>query len=128
MAKPSFNKPVPTHLPIIFASRTFMRREHVQGAPQPKEGENPLMMICQKGEKYDIQYTQALDLIVAETGIQANKPENAEWIAHIRETAKEDAAREAKYSKEAPKTESLDEKIARIVAAALAPLIGKKAT
>ncbi len=128
MAKPAYKpNPTPTHLPLVFTSRTFMRRAHIQGSPQAKEGENPLMMLCNKGEKYDVDYSEALQLIVAETGIQANKVDNAEWIAHVREEAKEEAAREAKISKEAPKPESLDEKIARIVAQALAPLLGKKA-
>ncbi len=85
------------------------------------------MLLCRKGEKYDVDYTEALQLIVAETGIQANKADNAEWIAHVRREAKDEARIEAETSRTAPKPESLDEKIARIVAAALAPLIGKKA-
>lgn len=120
MAKPQFkNNPVPTHIPIVFTSRSFMRRNHVQGSPQPQEGENPLMILCEKGEKYLIDYTEALQLIVAETGIKADEPKNAEWIAYVKQEAKADKEREAKISKEAPKHESLDEKILRIVTAAL---------
>ncbi len=127
MAKPSFkSEAAPLYLPIVFTSRTFMRRQHVEGAPAAKEGENKHMMLCNKGERYMIDFTQAQYLIVAETGIQANKADNAEWIEYVKQEAKEEAAAEAKVSKEAPKPESLDEKIARIVTAALAPLLGKK--
>jgi len=131
MAKPQVasHRP-PSHLPLVFTRRTWMRREHIAGAPPAGEGESELMMLVEKGEDKSVSYGVATDLIIAETAVQANKADNRPWIEHIRNEAAQDAKDDAKRiaaKKAAPaRMESLDEKIERILAKVLPALFGGK--
>jgi hypothetical protein len=115
----------PTHLTVVFTHDTYMRREHVSGAPQQQEGES-LMFICKMGEEKRVLFNEAQYLMVQETAIEANKL-NEDAIADIRQLAKEIEARNARMSKEAPRAETLEQTITRVLAGILGKA-GKLAT
>jgi len=123
MAKPNA---IPSHLPIVFARNIHMRREHVAGALAANEGEG-LTIIVRKGEEKKITYAQAMDLLISDGGVRADRADNKERIEEIRQEAIEDRQRdEAEMRKPAVKTESIDEKIERHINRFVNALTGGK--
>lgn len=84
----------PSHLQVVFCRNTYVRKEHIAGetAAQTK---TDLMTIVRKGESKKIMYNIAMDLIVGGSCLIDN-PNNKEAIQEIRESAKEQSARENK--------------------------------
>jgi hypothetical protein len=100
----------PTHLPIVFTRNTWMRWHHVAGTQAPEEGQS-LMIIVKKGEEKKITFSEAIDLTVAETGIRADKFDNKERIADLRQEVLADAEREKRTVAKQAKPATIEDKM-----------------
>jgi hypothetical protein len=108
--KRNTNQP-PSHLTVVFASNRWMKKDDVLNAG--KSVAEDMMLLCRKGEEKTIIYPEANALIIAQNAVEKNL-DNEETIEAIRDEAKAEAAHDLKIAK-APKPETLDEKIERLV-------------
>jgi len=113
---------------VVFTHHTFVRREHIAGGTMAQPGES-LVIIVAKGEEKVLLTHVANDLHVQDAVVWA---ENRDAVDAIRESAKEDAEKQAARVKEkkAFKVETFDDKIVRIASVIggqiAAALTGKK--
>lgn len=84
----------PSHLSVVFARSTHVRKEHIAGE-SAAQGKTDLMTIIRKGEARKIVYNVAMDLIVGGTCLIDNA-QNKEAIEDIRQAVKDEAKRTEK--------------------------------
>lgn len=109
----------PSHLKIFFKTSRLMRREHISGAPAPKEGEG-IMLVCREGTEALVERPVATDLVIAGTGIEVKRDGSNN---HLIEDAKREIAERAEFAKTAEERE----RKARAAATSIADLQGEVA-
>lgn len=61
----------PTHLPVVILRDIWVRKDHIAGAAAPQQGER-ITKVVKRGERLNIAYSAAKDLIVAESAFEDN--------------------------------------------------------
>lgn len=81
----------PSHLQVIFARHTHVRKEHIAGE-QAAQTKTDLMVIVRKGEAKKIMHDVAMDLVIGGTCL-IDSQQNREAIEEIRAAVKEENKR-----------------------------------